>query len=193
MLQEYYAYVAKWEGGYVNHPNDPGGETNRGITYNTFKALASKLGIPNTYERFRSLSFEDFSKFVKSYWDLAQGDAINDKRISALLTDITWGSGESRAKKILATVLKLYYDIEVKQDGNISPADAKIINDISNSDKLFDRLHEARESFLKNLAEAKPNLRVFLKGWLNRTSDFYNTFKKKVVAADSPPVPAPGK
>ena len=35
-------YILKWEGGYVDHPNDPGGATNMGVTIGTAKALGLK-------------------------------------------------------------------------------------------------------------------------------------------------------
>ena len=32
-------FILKWEGGYTDHPNDPGGATNMGVTIGTLKGL----------------------------------------------------------------------------------------------------------------------------------------------------------
>jgi len=31
-------FVLRWEGGFVDHPADPGGRTNRGVTQRTYDA-----------------------------------------------------------------------------------------------------------------------------------------------------------
>ena len=39
-------FVLQWEGGYVNHPNDPGGATNKGVTQKVYDAWRAKNGLP---------------------------------------------------------------------------------------------------------------------------------------------------
>lgn len=39
------AFVLRWEGGYVNHPDDPGGATNFGVTQKTLDAYCARLGV----------------------------------------------------------------------------------------------------------------------------------------------------
>ena len=39
-------FVLQREGGYVNDPNDLGGETNKGITYRTYNAYRKSKGLP---------------------------------------------------------------------------------------------------------------------------------------------------
>jgi type VI secretion system secreted protein VgrG len=88
----WFRVMARWEGGYANDPNDRGGETNRGITYRTFQALATRLGIPNTYERFRNLTEADQRLFAAHYWRGVRGDDY-DQGIAILVADMWLGGG----------------------------------------------------------------------------------------------------
>jgi len=49
-MRENYPVILKWaglsEGGYINHPRDPGAATDRGITQRTFDALSRRQGLP---------------------------------------------------------------------------------------------------------------------------------------------------
>src|SRR5262245_48103899 len=37
-------FVLRWEGGYVNHPNDPGGPTNKGVTQKVYSKWLQRQG-----------------------------------------------------------------------------------------------------------------------------------------------------
>lgn len=174
----FFDYIAKWEGGYANHKLDTGGETNRGITLTTFNSLASKLLGDNSYTRFLNLTFDDFKKFVNHYWNLANGNEFKDANVAAMLTDLTWGSGEGGAKKILRNALTAMNRTATTSTA-ITSDDVKIVNTILDQGKFFDELHKARLAFYNAIVARSPNQVVFLKGWTNRANDFYNTFKKK--------------
>jgi len=58
--------ILKWEGGYVDHPQDPGGATNMGITRNT---LADWRGRPVSKEEVKELSESEAKDiYFKRYW-----------------------------------------------------------------------------------------------------------------------------
>ena len=38
-------FILRWEGGYVNHPNDPGGATNKGVTQRVYDDWRGKKGL----------------------------------------------------------------------------------------------------------------------------------------------------
>ena len=38
------AFALRWEGGYVNHPADPGGATNKGVTQRAYDAWRVRRG-----------------------------------------------------------------------------------------------------------------------------------------------------
>ena len=39
-------FVLRWEGGFVDHPNDPGGRTNKGVTQKVYDAWRKRQGLP---------------------------------------------------------------------------------------------------------------------------------------------------
>ena len=38
-------FVLRWEGGYVNHPADPGGATNKGVTQKVYDSWRKRQGL----------------------------------------------------------------------------------------------------------------------------------------------------
>jgi lysozyme family protein len=61
------AHVIKWEGGFVDHPDDPGGATNHGITLATLRAWR---GEAVTAQDVRELSRDEAAAIYRArYWD----------------------------------------------------------------------------------------------------------------------------
>lgn len=86
--------VFKWEGGFVNHPKDPGGPTNRGITLAT---LSHERGRRATVGDVRNLTQDEAAEiYRKKYWNLIEGDAL-PAGVDLLAMDIAVNSGTGRA------------------------------------------------------------------------------------------------
>ena len=83
------AFVRKWEGGYVNDPDDPGGETKYGI---------SKRAYPN--EDIKNLTRERAEYLYKrDYWDIPGFDLDNFPQDKAIvLFNVAVNMGVSKAK-----------------------------------------------------------------------------------------------
>ena len=80
------------EGGYVNDPHDPGGETKFGI---------SKRAYPN--EDIKALTIERARElYLRDYWLAAGCDQIADEAMAMLLFDCAVNQGVGRAKQIAA-------------------------------------------------------------------------------------------
>lgn len=56
--------TAKWEGGEVNHKDDPGGHTNLGVTQANYTAWLKEQGLPN-----KSVKYITKGEAVKLYYD----------------------------------------------------------------------------------------------------------------------------
>ena len=60
-VKELAPFILKWEGGFVNDPDDLGGATNMVVTISTYEAYCKKKGYPKpTIERLKNLSKEEW-------------------------------------------------------------------------------------------------------------------------------------
>lgn len=92
------SYVLASEGGYVNHPRDPGKATNMGITIATLRAWR---GRPVTNDDVRNLSQEEALAIYKAqYWDTVRADQL-PLGLDYLTFDYSVNSGPARAIKDL--------------------------------------------------------------------------------------------
>lgn len=83
-------FVLKWEGGYVNDPKDPGGETNYGI---------SKKSYPN--EDIKNMTLERAKKiYYENYWLKSGCDKLSYP-LDMIMFDTSVNMGRSRANKFL--------------------------------------------------------------------------------------------
>lgn len=93
------------EGGYVNDPNDPGGETKFGI---------SKRSYPN--EDIKNLTIERAREIYKrDFWDKIGGDQIKDQAIADLLVDSAVNEG------VVPAVKRAQIIVNIPQTGKITP------------------------------------------------------------------------
>jgi len=154
--------VEKWEGGFSNHPSDPGGATNMGITRET---LARWRGRPVSVEEVRQLTRDEARQiFQEYYWKPLRGDELP---LPAALMAYNTGvlSGQERAVLTLQAALNRQGK-PVALDGDIGPATigASIAAD---QRRLVDDYAEIYEAYLRSL----PTFATFGRGWLNRLTD----------------------
>lgn len=87
--------VLAYEGGYVNHPKDPGGPTNKGITQRVYDAWLAGQG-----KKAKSVKLipddEVAAIYRRQYWDLVRGDSL-PAGVDLALFDFAVNSGVSRA------------------------------------------------------------------------------------------------
>lgn len=157
--------ILKHEGLFVDHPSDPGGATNRGIILSLFKQYAKALGLEPTVDALKTLT-EDQAKFIyrEHFWDKMKGDEIKSQAVSEIIFDAYVNMG-NRALKWLQI------ELGVGIDGEVGPITLAAINHAAPV-VLFEQFKDARIDYYTRLAENKPSMKVFLKGWLNRVNSF---------------------
>lgn len=142
--------ILKNEGGYVNHPNDPGGETNFGIA----KKFYPDLDIKNLTHN------QAIEIYHLDYWDKMNLLGINNENLVLHLFDMGVNAGIKTAIKMIQRI------VGAKADGSIGPITTGLINDYP--EDLAELYKAERKKYYSNLARRKPDLQVFLNGWLNR-------------------------
>ena len=85
----YIPYLTNFEGGYVNDPLDRGGETNMGITLNTYKGYCKIVGKPYLYEQFRNMDISLRNEIIKKvFWDNCKADEIVNQSVAMAIACI---------------------------------------------------------------------------------------------------------
>lgn len=149
--------VLKHEGGFVNHPRDPGGMTNLGVTKRAWEEYTGQLA---DEAEMRSLTPEMVQPFYKvRYWDKIKADDL-PSGVDYAAYDLAVNSGPARAAKYLQQI------VGVPADGVIGPKTLAAINEAP-ADEVIDALCNMRMDFLKAL----PTFDTFGKGWTRRVAE----------------------
>jgi len=157
--------------------------TNRGITYQTFVANASKVGLKPTTDAFINLTYEQAKKFYKLlFWDVINLDKINRQGVAEILAEAKVGSlvGFNWLVRELQKFMKSI-GVRVAYTGRL---DAQTINAINyippvygNSKYeywLVEHLSKRRLDYLRSLS----NFSTFGNGWTTRV----NTTKDRAIS-----------
>lgn len=151
-FDEAFHHLLGHEGGYVNHPDDPGGETNWGVT----KVVARQHG----YEGLMQDMPVGVAKAIyrKSYWDAVQADSL-PPAIRYAVFDAAVNSG------VGTSVRWLQQAVGATPDGVLGPKTLAAINEV-NSDGLLRRMLAKRLTAMTSMS-GWPS---FSKGWARRVA-----------------------
>jgi lysozyme family protein len=171
--------VLKHEGGYSDHPADPGGATCMGITR---AVLAEWRGHPVTKAEIRALGRAEAGQIYRQrYWDAVSGDAL-PAGLDLAVFDFAVNSGPSRAVRALQRTLG------VAADGRIGP---KTLRALAACDPVeaVARLSALRLAFLGALS----TFPVFGRGWTERVREVEAEARKMAARHAASPAgnPAP--
>jgi len=155
--EQCFALVLKHEGGFVNHPKDPGGMTNLGVTRTNWELF---LDHDVTEADMRARTPEMVKPFYKkNYWDRIRGDEL-PSGVDYAAYDLAVNSGTGRAAKYLQQIAG------VTADGVIGPRSMEAIKKCDAED-VVDELCNMRMTFLEGLG----TFETFGKGWTIRVND----------------------
>lgn len=160
-FRHYIPTLKKWEGGFVNHPSDPGGATNCGITLATYRQF---YGNDKTVEDLKKIPWWQWETIMRTYWNRCRGNLIDNQSIAELFVDWHINAGVNAIKQVQRM-------FGITADGIVGPVTLRYLN-TPNGRVIFQRMQERREQYYINLVKNDPKKRVFLNGWLNRTRSF---------------------
>ena len=145
--------VLHHEGGYVNDPKDPGGETNFGI---------AKRSHPDV--DIKNLTKDDAKEIYKEhYWDGNKVESLPEQ-LRHIYFDMCVNQGKGRAVKILQRAANAK-GADLKVDGGLGPKTLGAIND---SNVELQRVRAYRVKYYADLVTRKPDLEKFFYGWFKR-------------------------
>jgi len=149
-------WILVHEGGYVNHPKDPGGATNMGVIQRTYDGWRIRNGKPTQSVR-NITKAEVIAIYKDQYWDKVWGDRL-PAGLDYTLYDFAINSGPTRAIKFIQRL------VGVKEDGvmgNVTFAAIAAKNDI---EQLIIDVNYERWNWMKRLR----TFSTFGKGWTRR-------------------------
>ena len=145
------------EGGYVNHPKDPGGETNLGVTKRVYEEWGGTKDM-------KDLTVEDVSPiYKKNYWDRIKGDEL-PSGLDLCVFDFGVNAGTGRAAKYLQRL------VDTTVDGGIGPNSLKAVNEHVSRwsiEQTIDNYQAERQKYYERL----KTFETFGRGWTRRVQE----------------------
>lgn len=153
--------ILEHEGGYVNHPDDPGGITNHGVTKRVFEEW---IGEEVTEDEMRNLSVGDVAPIYRiRYWDRMKCNNL-PSGLDLCVFDFGVNAGPSRAVKYLQSI------IGATADGVIGPRTLALLDDYLKSNDIED-LIEKYQSDRQTYYEGLNHFKTFGRGWTRRVNE----------------------
>ena len=145
------------EGGYVNHPKDPGGETNLGVTKRVYEDWGGTKDM-------KDLEVEDVAPiYRKNYWDRIKADDL-PSGLDLCVFDFGVNAGTGRAAKYLQTM------IGTVADGGIGPNTLRALANYVESEGVESTIKNyqaERQSYYESLS----TFETFGRGWTRRVKE----------------------
>ena len=145
------------EGGYVNHPKDPGGETNLGVTKRVYEEWGGEKDMTD-------LLVEDVAPiYQKNYWDRCKCDDL-PSGLDLCVFDFAVNAGPSRSAKFLQRL------IGTTVDGGIGPNTLKAVHNYVEEVGL-EAATEGYQSSRQEYYESLGTFDTFGRGWTRRVEE----------------------
>lgn len=153
--------ILRHEGGYVNHPRDPGGVTNLGVTKNTWEAWIKR---PASVDEMRKLTPAMVAPLYKArYWDECRGDDL-PAGLALCVFDFAVNAGPARAARYLQRL------VGAAQDGKIGNGTLGEVRSFVASHGVAEAIRQyqqARRGYYRSLS----TFDTFGRGWLRRVDE----------------------
>ncbi len=161
------SHVLTHEGGYVNHPADPGGATNKGVTQAVYDSWRrSHAQVPRSVKHIEVQEMNGIYRL--QYWDRVRGDQL-PAGVDYAVFDFAVNSGVGRAAEFLQDI------VNVPEDGRIGPATLAAVATVSPA-VIVNKLCDNRLHFLRGLR----TFPTFGKGWTRRVEGVRATALKMI-------------
>jgi lysozyme family protein len=152
-------FVLRWEGGFVDHPADPGGRTNKGVTQRVYDAWRRRQGLPA--RDVKLIEDDEMQRIYEAgYWLPPRCDLLA-RHLDLVQFDTAVNMGPGRAVRFLQAA------VGAGVDGDFGAETQRKVAASDLGSTLVEYCN-ARERYYRDLVQNRPELGVFLKGWMNR-------------------------
>ena len=152
-------FILRWEGGFVDHPADPGGRTNKGVTQRVYDGWRRRQGMPHQDVKLIS-DAEVHAIYEMDYWLPPRCDLLR-RPLDLVQFDTAVNMGVGRAVRFLQEAAGCGVD------GDFGPGTQRAVAECDLGETIV-KFCDIREAFYRRIVEKKPGQGVFLKGWMNR-------------------------
>lgn len=166
-FRESLPFILRWEGGFVDHPDDPGGRTNKGVTQKVYDGWRIQQGLSQGDVKLIE-DHEVHRIYEADYWLPPRCDLLQ-RPLDLVQFDTAVNMGVGRAVRFLQGAVGCGVD----GDFGAQTERAAAVCDPGTAIAAY---CNTREAFYRGLAEKKPKQKVFLKGWMNRL----NALRKEI-------------
>lgn len=151
----------KFEGGWADDPDDPGGQTMMGVTQKTYDDYRLGKGLPHA--SVHEITDDELHQiYYAGYWAPSGCDNFIWP-LSACVFDFAVNSGVSRAMVALQTI------IGANADGRFGPVTRGLVQQ-QDPATLAVKLNAARRQYLAAIVAQNPRLQKFFPGWTKRVA-----------------------
>lgn len=168
LYEEQLAVILKFEGGYADHPDDPGGATNFGVTQGTYDGWRKRKGLP--LRPVKQIAQEEVREIYRGYYLGARCDQFETSHPKVTLChfDSAINQGISAANALLQRAINACWREEkLKVDTVIGPITLATLKPLRDADVLKEYL-DLRKARYDQLIKTRPNMEVFRKSWYHR-------------------------
>ncbi len=169
-------HVLEHEGGYVNHPSDPGGATKYGISLRYLQKRGDMLG---DFDGDGDIDVDDIrsmtvpmakATYEAGFWNPNKLGTIKSQIVATKIFDMCVNMGSKQAWKITQRAIGAM-GTPLIDDGVVGPNTLSAVNELVNRDyDLLITIRELQRAFYTRIMRKKPKLQAFLLGWYRRAA-----------------------
>jgi len=169
-------HILEHEGGYVDHPNDPGGATNYGIS---LRYLIKRGDLLGDFDGDGDVDVDDIramtpgmarTVYKAGFWAPNKFDQVKSQMLATKIFDMCVNMGSKQAWKIAQRAISRSGQPLI-DDGIVGPNTIRALNAIHGVDyDTIVYIRELQKAFYQRIMERKPKLRAFSLGWYRRAA-----------------------
>jgi len=158
------------EGGYVNDPDDPGGETYKGIArkmnskwegWTNIDILKRQPGFPASIDKDAEIRMLVGEFYIINFWNKLKGDEIINQEVADSVFDFGVNAGVATSAALAQMV------VGANADGVIGPDSIEAINKFD-PNYFLASFTVAKIARYINIVKKRPTSRKFFYGWVIR-------------------------